>query len=699
MHIDKKQVFNLWDTNGRRSDVLNALSIYIRILKELEEEYPGEKWASYPDSILQYKFYEKAIEASPEVFGKHDKYDEFMDLLKSYNMDFNLKNEDWFNNKNYSKIRRILDEAIESRARHYTSNLVRLGFATDKRKITPCGNVFLSGNIKRDNFEKLLPINNTNLILLRQLMKLKIFGKSYGGLRRYYSPFYMAMYLLLTNDRIDKNVFINIVQGLNPYIGSDNIKKFKNGDFSLEEIEQLSLNFDYEIPEIFKLETIIPNNEFSKFITNRKSRKTEPVYYEFYSKLYNFYYNRNESNYEELRCVYHISKDKINKAFCYGKTLFNFGINCTFSYEKFIEENNDNIFLNCPNINKFFYESYEKSKHIDIISEYSDTTMRILGATGIIKTKSALIELSYKSILLGIFPIEELRQKIFGAMSDDEFYDYEKVEDSIFGNVDSMTQIMNISNRDRDVIVDNLKSVYNVKTMDDLVVCLDNEVNNNFNRYIKENYPINKVVEILSLFSDRKNDRKIKREVNESADVPTIYEYIVGIAWYYISGNDFNLYDSLNLTLNANFEPESHAGGGMGDIVIDYPDKSVMLEVTLMNKNAQKRGEWEPVLRHSINNKVEKLPKNSITFFIADELDYNTINIWRAVSAVPLESSTGSEKVDGVVIMPFKTSEIIYFLNNSINSDLIIEETKKSYAKINKITDDCWRNEIMEKLI
>lgn len=26
MIIDEKQVFNLWDTNGRRSDVLNALS-------------------------------------------------------------------------------------------------------------------------------------------------------------------------------------------------------------------------------------------------------------------------------------------------------------------------------------------------------------------------------------------------------------------------------------------------------------------------------------------------------------------------------------------------------------------------------------------------------------------------------------------------------------------------------------------------
>ena len=40
---------------------------------------------------------------------------------------------------------------------------------------------------------------------------------------------------------------------------------------------------------------------------------------------------------------------------------------------------------------------------------------------------------------------------------------------------------------------------------------------------------------------------------------PTIYEYIVGIAWYYLSGGNFDLYASFNLTLDADFEPVVHA--------------------------------------------------------------------------------------------------------------------------------------------
>lgn len=35
MIVESNQIFNLMDTNGRRSDVLNALKIYLEILEEL----------------------------------------------------------------------------------------------------------------------------------------------------------------------------------------------------------------------------------------------------------------------------------------------------------------------------------------------------------------------------------------------------------------------------------------------------------------------------------------------------------------------------------------------------------------------------------------------------------------------------------------------------------------------------------------
>lgn len=82
MIVETNQIFNLMDTNGRRSDVLNALKIYLEILEELKEVYPTESWGTYPDSLSQFLFYEKALEKSKDVFKIHSNYDNFISELQ-----------------------------------------------------------------------------------------------------------------------------------------------------------------------------------------------------------------------------------------------------------------------------------------------------------------------------------------------------------------------------------------------------------------------------------------------------------------------------------------------------------------------------------------------------------------------------------------------------------------------------------------
>ena len=141
-----------------------------------------------------------------------------------------------------------------------------------------------------------------------------------------------------------------------------------------------------------------------------------------------------------------------------------------------------------------------------------------------------------------------------------------------------------------------------------------------------------------------------------------------------------------------------HAGGGEGDIVIRYEDRVIQLEVTLMNKQAQKRGEWEPVLRHALNLKADSEPKEVFTFFIADELDRNTINIWRAVAAVSLESTRDHRQVDGAVIMPLTNGELLHLLRAGVSVDCILPEVRASFAKVPRITDAGWKEEILDRL-
>ena len=124
-----------------------------------------------------------------------------------------------------------------------------------------------------------------------------------------------------------------------------------------------------------------------------------------------------------------------------------------------------------------------------------------------------------------------------------------------------------------------------------------------------------------------------------------------------------------------------------------------MLEATLMNKSAQKRCEWEPVLRHAINLKAENEDKQVTTLFIADELDTNTINIWRAVASVPLQASKNKAETNKVYIMPFTNSDMVHFLKHNITGNNILKIVRNSFDELNQEFDTGWRGEILNELV
>lgn len=676
MEVSEKQIFNLWDTNGRRGDVLNALQIYLGILKDLDEAFLGETWASYPTSLKQYVFYKRSVESSPDVFKDHPKLDEFEKRITPIRDEF--VNRKW-NRKRNEELGKILDEGIEARARHHTSNLVKLGFADEKRNITMAGYDLIRASLNRDALENLLPISDINVVLLRQLMKLRVYSKpNVLGFRQYYSPFFMSLYLLLYNKTIDKETFRNIVQGSSPYWNDS-----KNPKDVLAKCNDMK-SFIYKnekVPMEFMVDGLIDEGTFFKYIKNRKSTAAVPVYFEFYKSLYNFAKNRNAENYRILRSVI-IGKgcEKLRKAFGYGEAIFDVGNKTRlYEYEEFCLKNDLSKYFQ-GNFNEAFYRAYSASKYIDQAKEYSDTTIRLLGATKLFKFGKALPELNFKEVFQNFFTQSQLESMIFGIVDENGF----ETGETQFGQNVSCLEVLNIG---EDFFKQATKNVSKEELKERNQVELE--------QHIEEKYPREKIIEILRMFSDRKNDSEIKKAVNDEAPVPTIYEYIVAVAWYYISGKTISIYDSLNLTLNGDMEPVIHASGGAGDIVVDYPEYVVMLEVTLMNASAQKRGEWEPVLRHSINLNAETEQKTVITLFIADTLDYNTINIWRAVSMVPLQASNSDKIAENVTVAAFKNDELCDFLENDIRDTDIIRAVEKSFMSVKSDFDTEWRGNLL----
>lgn len=56
-----------------------------------------------------------------------------------------------------------------------------MGFTDSNRSITEAGYSYLRGSVIRDDLEEILPLDNVNIVLLRQLSKLKILARQERG--------------------------------------------------------------------------------------------------------------------------------------------------------------------------------------------------------------------------------------------------------------------------------------------------------------------------------------------------------------------------------------------------------------------------------------------------------------------------------------------------------------------------------------
>lgn len=320
MRIKEGQIFNLMDTNGRRNDVINALQGYLTILDDIQNEQKMN-WASMPESLAQYEFYRQAIELSPEVFGKHGPYDKLAETLER-NKDFatavQTQDMEWIqkNSFMFQSLVKQFDLGIEDRARHYTSNLVKLGFTDEGREISPVGELLLDlKKLRKDDLETMLPIDGVNIVYLRQLMKLRLFDTE--G-ERYYSPFNLAIFALLKRHRLSENEFSELVQGLSPY-----------SDFS--DIEQYVLNYregdivsgvSIDIPAEIHTNERVSETVFRDNYKNRKSNAGVDIYWVYYNLLFDYLENPSSATIDKLLTFFENNKAMLNKAFGCGQNIF-----------------------------------------------------------------------------------------------------------------------------------------------------------------------------------------------------------------------------------------------------------------------------------------------------------------------------------------------------------------------------------------
>lgn len=671
-------IFNLGDTSIR---VKQVVDVNLLILNQLREFWKAH--SSWSSKEVQEQFY---VDFINEVARLED--EEGVDLFY-----------DFIRLKNYKKPD---VERVGMRGRTLTNMVTKLGFIDRERQLSEVGKNHLGNNNKKpDSFENQLMLDMTNLVYFRQCLKLRVYAHDSDN---YIYPFRIALLLLTQIGDINADDILCLLESISPDFSDEEIKnlvvRYKKSvnnnenfrDFYFEHFNPAEIN-----QALFnKAKSIFAENNFSDdnlamlFTNGKSSGQSFQVYRSFVLALIDLVENR---NYEALLEVKSLAENnRVKKAFTYNKTGFVFTQKETV--DEFLENNKDNPLLSS---NHFaIYEQFCMSKRNDLIREYSDMCRRVFSITGAISFSNNLAKLNDS------WAFEALFSAIgdnFSLSGNDSYEAYENdLTSSWFSDVSSI-EILSLSKVQLQAIEDDVKSRFEVDTTENLSQILLKKKEHEYINFILTEFPKEKVIKVLELINDRE-DVKVFKLVTNQATIPTIYEYILTIAWYYISGGeDYLLHKSFQVSLDASKLPLSHRGGHAGDIEIITSSYALLIEATLMDRAAQKRGELEPVIRHSINFKLNNatVPK-TYTLFVSNELDANVINLFRACEYIEFKGTLSTGDIEGLTIFSLRTKDIIQILEQNITASHVQDSVFQHRARGPELVKHDWRTETLDAI-
>ena len=141
----------------------------------------------------------------------------------------------------------------------------------------------------------------------------------------------------------------------------------------------------------------------------------------------------------------------------------------------------------------------------------------------------------------------------------------------------------------------------------------------------------------------------------------------------------------MNLSLEADLLPKTHAGGGEADIVWkydrkqNYPKHTLLIEATLADGTNQRRMEMEPVSRHLGEYCLANPNDEAYCVFITTSLNNNVISDFRARKYMEYYNHSGTAFITGMKIVPLQTSELKNILRLEIGYPQIYQLLDSAY--------------------
>ena len=286
--------------------------------------------------------------------------------------------------------------------------------------------------------------------------------------------------------------------------------------------------------------------------------------------------------------------------------------------------------------------------------DYADACFRYLRATG-------MVEIPQRGHSLSIMPEKKAEVEYFLSTVDRKpiyIDDEEKYKEYLF---DTAMPVLYSDNRER-----LLKQVAEVTGITaDLSSETTEKLKDIFEEAIitKKTEIVNKQIRSLKEYKDYADVMTVFDDIKKNAfyDTPLMLEWNTWRAMTMLDGGDIKA----NLKFDDKGQPMSNAVGNMADIVCDYGDFGLSVEVTMQSGQKQYEMEGETVSRHLAKLKRET-GKDAFCLFIAPKINESCIAYFYALHTMNIAFYGGQS-----VIVPLELDVFINIVEQSYRAGYV----------------------------
>lgn len=586
------------------------------------------------------------------------------------------------------------DKTKYKAARQKTSGLVDIGVINRNHRLTEVGETILKISRSGDYSSKnILSISKDSLIYLAQLLKYSIALKD-GHVR----PFVVLLYLLTQVGPISFEEFTYLAPLCTSEEATehiiDAITKLRNDEISLNDViyQHIMRQQNYQEAYYVWANSEVTEDIITAIGINRKSRDLDKVYYPFYLALRRLFVGKDPN---AVIDVYTLSQDiqvgRLWRDLLFDTTSKKAIKNQPLEHIKPSEFSTVNSEIELKEV---FFKYLHLFKVKSTLHDYFDLNRRYIKLSNIILFED------------GQLKFDLVPKQIFNSAMA-ELYTLAYIEADNLEQLTSLDDICPALRLNEKQLLESLNNELgtNLNSIDEAYSEVEKQRYERFNNMVETRFSDEQLLELLNHF-DSRNDEAISKAVSDNADIPTIFEYILGIIWYKTSEYKGHILDYLKLSLDADLLPVTHAAGGEADIVYEYsawppyyPKHNLLLEATLADGTNQRRMEMEPVSRHLGRHLLRTRNFNNYCIFVTTYLDVNVISDFKNRKHIPYYDTQNEEDfIPGMKIIPLDTTDLREIIIQGKKYRELYPIFEEAYQKGDNFHPKKWYDEMVKIL-